>query len=78
MAATSTHFKSDVEMVDVERTVTVDALPESIKAEGGLVLDTENLATTEGLKLAKDGHVRSKASFLALAMILTTTAHRRS
>ncbi len=50
-------FKGDAEMVDVARTVTVEPLPAAIKAEGGLVVDTENLAATTGLKLSKDGHV---------------------
>ena len=57
MASPPEHIKSSVDMVEVTRAVAVDPLPDPIRAEGGLVVDTENLASTEGLKLAKDGHV---------------------
>lgn len=57
MSSHSEEWKGEPEMVDVTHAVTVDPLPKTIVAEAGLVVDTENLASTEGLKLAKDGHV---------------------
>lgn len=47
--------KSDV--VELERTATVQALPDSVRKEAGLLLDTEGLAGQSSLKLAPDGHV---------------------
>ena len=47
--------KSDV--VELERSETVQALPDSVRMEAGLLLDTEGLAGQSSLKLAPDGHV---------------------
>ncbi|KAI1621291.1 major facilitator superfamily domain-containing protein [Exophiala viscosa] len=56
-------LRSTTQMVPVDfhnriiaKYVTFEPLPDPIKVEGGLIVDTENLASTEGLKLSRDGH----------------------
>jgi hypothetical protein len=53
----SEEWKGEPQMVELSHNVTVEPLPDNIKAEGGFVVDTEHLASVEGLKLTKDGHV---------------------
>lgn len=43
----------------IEHVATVDPVPVILRIDGGLVVDTEGLSDTSGLKLAKDGCVSS-------------------
>lgn len=52
-----THHEADVEASEVERIATVDPVPDPIRVEGGLIVGTEGLKETTGLKLAEDGAV---------------------
>jgi len=49
--------KGHSEMIEVARTVTVNPFPTVLKVDGGLILGTEGLSSTDNLQLASDGHV---------------------
>lgn len=57
--------------LEIERTLTVQPLPEAVKAEGGLLLDTEGRDTQGSLRLASDGHV----SVINIECTLTVLTH---
>jgi hypothetical protein len=48
---------SEHDRLELSRSLTVDPFPETLKAEGGILLDTEGLKGPDVLRLAKDGHV---------------------
>lgn len=49
--------KGVMEHTELEPKATVQPMPETLKREAGLVLDTEGLADGNSLRLAPDGHV---------------------
>ena len=49
--------KEMAEHHELERAMTVQPLPESVKAKGGLLLDIEEQKDRTSLRLALDGHV---------------------
>ena len=67
MGALDEHVTNqEVEVAQIERTATVDPVPDPIVVEGGLIVDTEGLKDTSGLNLAKDGCVSlSQSNLLA-------------
>ena len=54
--------KEAAEHHELERAMTVQPLPESVKAEGGLLLDIEEQKGQTSLRLASDGHVSQALS----------------
>jgi hypothetical protein len=65
----TTKESTSYEHSELERAYTVQPLPDAVKREAGLVLDTEGLADRGSLRLAGDGHVSSvqrKSFYLSL------------
>lgn len=48
---------SDVKTYHLEQVPTVVPVPDFVRAEGGLIVDTEGIEDSSAIKLAKDGTV---------------------